>query len=82
MSKKTLDAKKLVLEENSSEEITETVIEMHEKLNNSNKYENYNSQKKFWQNLLAENISDDNQNNFKTRIGKYYFENNSHWLNN
>jgi putative glycosyltransferase (TIGR04372 family) len=82
MSKKTLDAKKLVLEENSSEEITETVIEMHEKMNNSNKYENYNSQKKFWQNLLAENISDDNQNNFKTRIGKFYFEKNLHWLNN
>ena len=38
--------------------------------------------KKFWQNLLDENISEDNLNNFKTRIGKYYFENNFYWLNN
>ena len=82
MSKKILDTKKLVIEENSSEEIAETVIEMHEKLNNKNECENYNSQKKFWQNLLEENISDDSQNNFKTRIGKYYFEKNFFWLNN
>jgi len=82
MSKKILDNKELIIEENNSEEIAETVIEMHEKLNNKNKNEDNNSQKKFWQNLLDENISEDNLNNFKTRIGKYYFENNFHWLNN
>ena len=82
MSKKILDAKKLVLEENSSDEITETVIEMHERLNNTNKSEYYNSQKKFWQNLLEDNISENYQNNFKTRVGKYYYEKNFHWLNN
>ena len=77
MSKKILDNKELIIEENNSEEIAETVIEMHERLNNKNKNE-----KKFWQNLLDENMSEDNLNNFKTRIGKYYFENNFHWLNN
>ena len=31
MSKKILDNKELIIEENNSEEIAETVIEMHEK---------------------------------------------------
>ena len=58
MSKKILDNKELIIEENNSEEIAETVIEMHERLNNKNKNEDNNSQKKFWQNLLDENISE------------------------
>ena len=46
MSKKILDNKELIIEENNSEEIAETVIEMHERLNNKNKNEDNNSQKK------------------------------------
>lgn len=77
MSNDTLIENNLTTLENNSEEITQVVLEMHTRLEKISKKHSWDNQREFWNKFLEK----DNLN-FKTRIGKHYFERNFHWLNN
>ena len=77
---KTLNSGSLTIEENSISEITETVLEMEERINNQKSPQNTNLQSKFWKILLKKNSIKNTDTNFKVRVGKYFLNQNLHWL--
>ena len=55
MTTKTFHSENLIVEENSIKEITETVLEMEERINNRNSSHNTFLQSKFWEILHGNN---------------------------
>ena len=82
MKTETFHSQNLIIEENSDREITETVLEMEERINNKKSSHNTFLQSKFWEILHESNSIKKTQNHFKARVGKHFLNQNFHWLTN
>ena len=53
---------------------------MEERINNQKSPQNTNLQSKFWKILLKKNSIKNTDTNFKVRVGRYFLNQNLHWL--